>query len=426
MSSRLHRDIARVAWFTPMPDGWGIPILWTGPSGSTKTAHHSEWAREFASPYIHASPGAKGEAWFGATPVPGPWADGTMVMRFPSNASVKEMLMLGRGLILVDELRSSPNATLTALLSIFQERELGDDRFLPGIRVFGASNSAREAVNGRKLSAPAANRCCHIEWHDPDSDEMLAYAISSASRDAFMNSTPIDFSNYGEHEKIERAVLAARASHLPLAMSAVFSYTARIKNSKGESVLRDQPPLGSDAADGAWGSPRSWYNAGCALFGYREALRNGVIRDVDDSGKLVRESDSRVLSALICGFVGAGNGAAFLEWLVEQDIPDYADWLDGKLGDTVKFEYGRRDDRTFTILRGAAAHILSMERGSDRLRRTRAFWKIAAEVAKDGGFELVSSAAAMLAEDEPSAVIIERSMFVKEYAARMKAAMGQK
>lgn len=418
----FHEQVARVAWFTPMPDGWGIPILWTGNAGSTKTAHHAEWARSFASPYIHASPGAKGEAWFGATPVPGRWDDDdTMVMKFPSNVSIKEMIALGRGLILVDEVRSAPTQTLTALLSIFQEREMGDDKFPPGIRVWGASNSAREAVNGRMLSAPAANRCCHIAWSDPSSDDMLAHAISSASREMFMGSVPIDFSDYSVHEEVENSVRAAFKTQFPLAASAVFSYTARVKNSKGESVLRDQPPLGSAAADGAWATPRSWYNAACALFGYRESLRLGVIpTPKDDNGRMMPESDHPVLRALINGFVGDGNGGAFLEWLVAQDIPDYSRWLDGEV--QVTFEPGIRDDRTFTIMRGAAAHLLAMQAGSDRARRTRAFWRIAKDVAKNNGFELVSSAVSMLAEDDPAAIIVERTAFTSEYAARIKAA----
>lgn len=420
----LQRDIARVAWFTPMPDGWGIPILWTGPAGGTKTGQHAGWAREFVSPYIHASPGAKGEAWFGATPVPGEWADGSTVLRFPSNERIKEMIALGRGLILVDEVRSAPTSTLTALLSIFQEREVGDDKLPPGVRVFGASNSAREAVNGRKLSAPAANRCCHIAWPDPDSDQMLSHAISVASKEMFLDTTPVDYSDYGQQADIEQRIREAYKAEFPAAASAVFSYTSRVKNSKGEPVLRDQPLLGSDAADGPWGSPRSWYNAACALFGYRQCLRLGVIRTpLDDNGRTMRESDQPVLRAIIEGFVGVGNGGAFLEWLVEQDIPDYARWLDGEV--SVNFEHGHRDDRTFTTMRGAAAHILSLPKGADRLRRTRKFWSIARSVATNGGFELVSSAAALLAEDDPAAVIAERTAFTQEYSHRMKQAMQQ-
>jgi len=423
--SALHDLIARVAWYTPTNDGWGAPILWTGAAGGTKTGHHFGWARQFSSPFIHASPGAKGEAWFGATPVPDKADDGQLVMTFPSNVSIHQMITLGRGLILVDELRSAPTTTLTALLSIFQEREVGDDRLPPGVRVFAASNSAREAVNGRKLSAPAANRCCHIGWRDPTSDEMLAYSLSSASSPAFMTHEPIDFSDYNEQERLENAILAARRTEFPLASSAVFSYTARVKNSHGESVLRDQPPLGSDASDGPWASPRSWYNTACTLFAYRQCLKLGIIpTPMDDNGRVLREADHPVLRAMVEGFVGTGNGGAFLEWLVEQDIPDYAAWLDGKI--TVKFEHGLRDDRTFTIMRGAAAHILLLDKGSDRLRRTRAFWRVAKDVANEGGFELVGSAAGLLAEDDPAMVIIERSEFTKLYSARMREATKAK
>lgn len=418
----LYEKIATTAWFTPMPNGWGVPILWTGPAGSAKTGHHYGWARKFSSPFLHLSPGQKGEGYFGVVPVPVADALGEVTLTFPTNRAVKQMVQLGRGLILLDELRAAPQIVGPALLGILQERQFGDEELPPGVRVFAASNSAKESVNGRKLSAPAANRVCHIAWEDPSPSEMLAHALRSAGQDPFLAKRPIDFSDYAAHEEVERRILEARAEGMAKAMSEVFAFTERVKNPRGDSIIRDQPAPGSEASDGPWASPRSWYGVGEILFAYRTLLSLGVIEPerAPDGSILTQESDSRVLRTMVEGMVGAGNGGAFLLWLDEQDIPDYAQWLDGKV--TVEFRHGIRDDRTFTIMQGAAAHIVALKDAAVKASRAKRFWGIAKEVAEKGGFELVGSAVAILAEDDPATIIKEKSEFVREYAARIRAA----
>lgn len=421
----LYDYLFLLAWFTPMPDGWGIPILWTGPAGATKTGRHSAWARKMRSIFEHCSPGQKGEAYFGCTPSLMQDRDGNYFFGFPPNQNILSMCSAGRGLILLDELRAAPTIVGPSLLGILQEREWGDLSLPTGVRVMAASNSAKESVNGRSLSAPAANRVCHINWQDPEPSQMRDHALRMAAGPAFAPKTKIDTSNYEHWQDVEDRILAARQQGMSKALVEVFSYCERVKNAQGESILRNQPALGSTASDGPWASPRTWWGVGETVFAYRELVKQNVIPApmLPGGGVNTREADSTILRTMVEGWVGPGVGGAYLEWLSEQDIPDYAEWLDGRI--IVNFSHGIRDDRTFTIMQGAAAHVVNIDDPDVKLRRARKFFEIALNVANNGGFELVSSAVALVADADPSAVYKEKTAFTSTYAKRISDAKKQ-
>lgn len=381
------KKLATIAFFTPVDGGWGLPLLWTGPPGVAKTALNKAWARSWNAMFLHLSPGQKGDGYFGVVPVPYRNEAGVEVLRFPVNQDIAKLMELGRGLVLADELRSAPGIVRPALLGLAQERMFGDATLPVGVRIWAASNRTAEAVNGRALSAPEANRFCHIQWVGADAMEMMNYGVESSQRPAFEDRIAPDYKDTKAFDDIERMVLADRAQQRGALSTEIFGgFISRYDAAKA-SALSNQPRPGSPESDGPWPSPRSWTNVLNLQAAYRTLRANGVIQA---SG---HESDDAELTALIKGCVGP-IGGEYLEWQREQDIPDYALWLDGK--SPVEFEEGR-DDRTFLIMAGGASHILSLAKGSpERKRRAAAFWDHTQKLVPTAGFETVMSGAKLL------------------------------
>ena len=138
-----YDKLAFIAWFTPVSGGWGLPLLWTGSPGLAKTAKNKGWAKHFLSPFLHLSPGQKGDGYFGVVPVPYTNKHGRDVLKFPINDDIDRLIEVGHGLILADELRSAPGIVRPALLGLFQERVFGDEQLPVGIRVWAASNATK-------------------------------------------------------------------------------------------------------------------------------------------------------------------------------------------------------------------------------------------------------------------------------------------
>ena len=387
--------IFKILWFTPSPCGWGLPTLFTGQPGTTKTAQGYAWAKEMKVPFLHLSPGQKGPEYFGVVPVPkvDP-VTGQMVLHFPSNVDVDWLCRHGRGLILLDELRSAPQAVRTALLGLLQERMFGDRRLPVGVRVFAASNSAAEATNGRALGPADANRVCHLPWEGPSSRDCMAYGIRSASEDPFAQRGDPDL-DYSEWAPIEEAILSNRARVQPGLAAVLFSFTEKIVDKDGNELLHSQPKAGKAEADGPWASRRSWMNLLSAWTTYRILLEAGVIQRGKDSNGVAAAEDHEDpnLRAIARGLIGEGAAELLWTYVRAQDLPDFADWLDGKA--QVRFDRARAD-RTWSIFNGAAAHLLSLPANQTRTTRARAFWGQALKEANEQGFELVSSGASLL------------------------------
>jgi MoxR-like ATPase len=389
MALNLNK-LAFLAWFTPVDGGFGLPLLFTGPPGQAKTAMSKGWAKHFHSRFLHLSPGQKGDGYFGVVPVPYSRPDGIDVVRFPVNEDIAKLCAAGRGLILVDELRSAPGIVRPALLGLLQERMFGDQTLPPGVRIFGASNATIEAVNGRPLSPPEANRLCHIKWPSRTASEMMTHMVKSSAEEAFADRVEPDYNDYAEFEAIEKFMLQHRQKQRNQATTEIFNnFVDRYNTTKGDALTR-QPKTGSAEADGPWPSPRSWSNVVDVLATYRSLRLGGFIK-VDG-----HESDDFELGELVRGCVGP-LGGELMEWLRLQDIPDYALWLDGKLvgKDEVKFDAGR-DDRTFVIMTGAANHILSLQDKPTRARRVEKFWEHCIRLVPIVGFEPVMAGAKLI------------------------------
>lgn len=406
--------LAFIGFFTAMTgSGWCPPILLTGLPGRAKTAKAAAWARKFRLRFLHLSPGQKGDGYFGVVPVPVVTKNGDTILTFPSNKDIQAMCDQGRGLILLDEVRSAPGIIRPALLGTLQERMFGDQRLPPGVRIIGASNSTKDATNGRPLSPPEANRLCHIAWHGFDAIQMRTYFENSSKEHPFADRIEPDYNDWSEFEEIENKILSLREKLRVAAAQQVFTFVSRVpsvdRNGKhvGDAIHR-MPAPGTEACDGPWPSERSWSNLVEVLWSYRAMKATGVLDNCPQD-----EKDDPELQALLRGFVGPIAGE-LLEWISEQDLPDYANWLDGV--ETVKFEKGR-DDRAYLIFAGAGAFIVNLPRLSEaqraeRRKRVSAFFEHAMKSVPIVGFETVM-AGVKIVQDNATASGVRDDLMVK-------------
>jgi hypothetical protein len=354
------KDIIHAAFYCPMgnlfssEEAWGLPLLFHGPPGSTKTSTMRGTARKNVVggrpiPFEGMKPGARGEGGFGVTPVPKRLEGGEVVLDFPPPAYLVQKFAGGVGLLLVDELNTAPPALQPPLLGLVQERELGVHFFGARVRIFGATNTVDEAAGGWDLAPAVANRLGHIDWPDPTIEEWTSWLLNGAraSEDSHV-----------DVEAEEKRVLHAWNNG---AWATACGMIAGFMRRQPE-LFRQQPASTDPRASRAWASPRSWEYATRA---YAASIVHGL--------------DKRDTQTLVCAFVGEGPGAAFTNWMKQQDLPDPAEFLDGK----VSFEHSvKRLDRTQALLSACAA-LLVPETCTRRKERAAALWKFLGTITDD-------------------------------------------
>jgi hypothetical protein len=255
---------------------------------------------------------------------------------FAPPAWARRLAAAGRGLLFFDEVSTAPPAVQAALLRVVLERTVGDLELPAGVAVVAAANPPEQAADGWDLSAPLANRFCHLDWEIDSRSVADGFAAGWA--------TP-------------------QVSHLP----AAWDDRAGLARAWVAGFLTVRPPLALDvpgdaAASGrAWPSPRTWDMAARLLAASQAA-----------------EATDLCLSLLIRGAVGAGPGVEFLTWLVEADLPD----PEAVLADPASFVLPDRGDRAYAALSSIAAVVAAHATAE----RWAAAWKVfgrAGEAAPD-------------------------------------------
>ena len=124
-------------------------------------------------------------------------------------------------------------------------------------------------------------------------------------------------------------------------------------------MLMKMPKAGDPKGSKAWPSPRSWEMAARALAG----------AEVHGLGEADRE-------LMIAAFVGAEPTNEFITWMIEADLPDPADVLDGR----VKFKHDpQRLDRSVAVLSACAAFV-APTKSVKRKERAAKLWEILGEM----------------------------------------------
>jgi hypothetical protein len=249
-----------------------------------------------------------------------------------------------------DEVSTAPPAVQAALLRVVLERTVGDLTLPQEVSVVAAANPPEQAADGWDLSAPLANRFCHLQW--PVDARTLADGFSS-----------------GWATPAASVLVEGWELRVPVTRSWVAAFITVRPN------LAVEVPSDAAGAGRSWPSPRTW-DMTARLLAASEA--SGI-------GDLAR-------SMLVRGAVGDGAGIEFLTWLVEADLPD----PEVVLSDPDSFELPSRGDRAYAALTSIAAAVAS----DPTVERWQAGW-IAFGRAGDSAPDVAAIAARTLARCRP-------------------------
>ncbi|MEL7155959.1 MAG: MoxR family ATPase [Actinomycetota bacterium] len=283
-----------------------VPVLLWGAPGSGKSSAVRALADTMGWPCQTVIASIREPSDFAGLPVVA--GDG---VRFAPPGWATELVAAGRGLLFLDEISTAPPAVQAALLRVVLERTVGDLRLPDDVVVVAAANPPDQAADGWDLSAPLANRFCHLDW--PVDATTVATGFTAGFAAPTVPRLP---DRWSEAERRARADIAAFLLLRP--------------------TLTSAPPADRAGAGRAWPSPRSWEMA-ARLVGATRAVEVGA----------------EVTAALITGTVGDGPGLELLGWLRELDLPD----PEALLADPTAFELPERGDRAYAVLTSVAAAV---------------------------------------------------------------------
>jgi len=232
-------------------------------------------------------------------------------VRFAPPTWARRLADGGPSVLFLDEISTAPPAVQAALLRVVLERVVGDLELPADVAVVAAANPPEQAADGWDLSAPLANRFCHLSWNvDPQ-------ALAEGMAGGFpAPRVPVLPEAWDEQVVLAKALVGAFLGVRP--------------------ALACVPPTDAAQAGRAWPSPRTWEMAAQL---WSAATTAGA--DVD------------VRAALVCGAVGEGPGLELMTWIDEMDLPD----PEAVLADPASFVLPDRGDRAYAALSSVAAAV---------------------------------------------------------------------
>lgn len=323
-----------------------IPVLLWGAPGTGKTSAIRAMAKEISWPCETVIAAIREPSDFSGLPV---ILDGDVIMAPPRWA--RRLADAGHGILFLDEISTAPPAVQAALLRVVLERVVGDLPLPEGVVIVAAANPPEQSADGWDLSAPLANRFCHLDW------TVEAHAFAQGIAGGWLPpNVPI--------------LPGGWESSLPLARGLVSAFT-----SVRPSLTVDVPSDGAAAGRG-WPSPRTWEMVSIL---WTAAGAAGV------------SDDAR--SALVRGCLGDGAGIEFLSWTQEMDLPD----PETLLAEPMSFEPPERGDRVYAVLSSVAAAVAA----NSTPERWKAGWEVLARAAEKTP-DVAAVAARVLAQCRPA------------------------
>jgi len=323
-----------------------VPVLLWGGPGTGKSSAVRDLAATMDWPCEVVIASIREPSDFAGLPVV---VDDTV--RFAPPRWAQRLTSAGHGLLFLDEISTAPPAVQAALLRVVLERVVGDLELPAAVAVVAAANPPEQASDGWDLSAPLANRFCHIEWSADAAG--FAQGITGGWSKAVV---PRLESSWQQRQSLTRGLVAAFVTTRPSLLS--------------------EPPKDPTAAGRAWPSPRTWEMAACLLAAAGESGASELTRAI-----------------LVAGAVGDGAGIEFLHWVSDMDLGD----PEVALRDPAAFVLPERGDRAYAALSAVAAAVAA----NPTAERWVAGWKV---LAKAGGeaADVAAMAARVLARCRPS------------------------
>lgn len=331
----------------------GVPVLLKSDPGKGKSSLVRDLADAQAVPCETVLGSIREPADVAGLPVV---TDDGVVLDPPAWA--RRLVEADAGYLFLDELTTCPGSVQAAMLAVALERTVGDLRLPDSIRIVAGANDASIAAGGYELSAPLANRFCHVDF-DPSADEWIDGMLTGWGK-------PPASRAIGSDKQRATAVVSAVTG-----------------------FIRSQPtklyklPTDASASGGAWPSNRTWSMLSRAL-------------------QHVRDDDHGALQAIVFGLVGEGVGVEFLEWRRKADLPDPAtvladpssvDWADD------------RPDRIWAIL-GAVVHWAGEQKS---IKAWTEAWRPLEAAALHGAPDVAAAAARLHARNQPAKARIPAS-----------------
>lgn len=256
----------------------------------------------------------------------------------------------GEGILFFDEVSTAPPAVQAALLRVVLERTVGHLVLPEAVAVVAAANPPEQAADGWDLSAPLANRFCHLDWA----------ASAREVADGLAGGWPTPPSALLD-ESWEKTVPVIRA------------WVGAFIRVRPDLVVA--VPDEAARAGRAWPSPRTWDMAARLLAAAQACGASLAAR-----------------SLLVRGAVGSGPGVELLSWLAEADLPD----PEAILADPDSFVLPERGDRAHAALASIAAAVV----GEPTLERWQNAWIVFGRVGETAP-DVAASAAVALARARP-------------------------
>lgn len=260
----------------------------------------------------------------------------------------------GRGLLFLDEISTAPPAVQAALLRVVLERVVGDLDLPPDVVVVAAANPPEQSADGWDLSAPLANRFCHLQWDvEPAA---FAQGLAGGWEPPAVPSLPVGW---------EAGIIRTRSL-----------VSAFVTVRPGLTV---QVPTDAAGAGRGWPSPRTWDMA-ARLWAAAEAA--GASTEAE--------------TALITGCVGEGPGVELLMWEMDMDLPDPEEVL----ADPEGTDLPERGDRIYALLSAVAAAVAARPTPE----RWLAGWRVLGR-AGERAPDVAAVAARVLAQCKPAGAV---------------------
>jgi MoxR-like ATPase len=263
-------------------------------------------------------------------------------------AWAKRLAQAGKGILFLDEISTAPPAVQAALLRVVLDKVVGDQPLPAEVAIVAAANPPEQAAGGWELSAPLANRFCHLDWELNPTE--WVNGMVSGFKNKPMPELPEDWQDKIPQAKAAIAAFIRHRPHLLLQM-----------------------PNEDSLVGKAWPSPRSWDMA-ARLLAAAESVDVG------------EEAEATLLS----GCVGTGPALEFLSWKKALDLPDPEDLLEHH----DQFQVPLRGDQAFAVL--TAVVVAAVNKLTEK--RWIAAWQILAQAAEQGAKDIAAAAAKALVE----------------------------